>query len=124
MMKALRLVLSGEIYLPPSIMKASAAKQNGKPTGIQPEYSPSDLRELLTPRQLEVLSMLAQGLTNAQIADGIKLKESTVRVYISMILDRLNVSNRTQAALLAAQAPNDVSVSSPVASLSAETADP
>ena len=124
MLNALRMVLSGEIYLPPGIVTATDTKTIRKPTGTHPAISPSDLRAHLTSRQWEVLSFLARGLTNAQIADGMKLKETTVRVYVSAILDRLNLSNRTQAALVAAQALNGESVSDLVAHVSDGTADP
>ncbi len=108
-LKALRMVLSGEMYLPPSIMKASAADKDRKSVRARPAVSQSELNALLTPRQCEVLTKLARGMTNAQIAADMSLKESTVRVYVSVILDRLNLSNRTQAALMAAQALNDES---------------
>ena len=57
----------------------------------------------LTARQREVVERLGQGKTNAQIATELGLSESTVRLHVSTILDKLNLSNRTQVALLAAQ---------------------
>lgn len=124
MLRALRLVMSGEMYLPPSIMKAATDGRSRKPMGAQPAISQSKLRALLTPRQCEVLAMLARGMTNAQIAGDMNLKESTIRVYVSVILDRLNLSNRTQAALMAAHTLDDASISGLVTGLSAGSADP
>lgn len=59
--------------------------------------------EGLTPRQREVLAYLAKGFTNAEIARRLEISAQTVRHHISAILDALNVSNRTQAALVAIQ---------------------
>lgn len=57
----------------------------------------------LTEREREVLIMLARGLTNAEIAMGFNLAEGTVRNYVSAILTKLDVMDRTQAAALAWQ---------------------
>lgn len=54
-------------------------------------------------REMEILTYLAQGLGNAQIAQRLFLSEGTVRNYVSSILAKLGVTDRTQAALLAAQ---------------------
>jgi PAS domain S-box-containing protein len=56
-----------------------------------------DLARLLTPRQLEVLTLVAQGLSNAQIGDRLFLSESTVKWHVRKILGALGVSNRAQA---------------------------
>ena len=55
----------------------------------------------LTPRETEILRLIAQGLSNQEIADRLHLSEPTVRVQVSHILAALQVSNRTQAALYA-----------------------
>ena len=55
----------------------------------------------LSPRELEVLHLLARGLNNADIAQRLYLSEGTVRNYVSAILAKLDVSDRTQAAVLA-----------------------
>ncbi len=54
---------------------------------------------LLTPREREVLAAMAGGLTNRQIASSLGLGTGTVRVYLHTIFQKLQVSNRTQAAL-------------------------
>jgi DNA-binding NarL/FixJ family response regulator len=58
----------------------------------------------LTPREREVLSLLADGATNADIAGSLRMRESTVKAHVSRILLALDVSNRVQAALLARDA--------------------
>ncbi|WP_410873022.1 response regulator [Nocardia sp. A7] len=55
----------------------------------------------LTPRERDVLALLAQGETNADIAVRLRLRESTVKAHVSRILSTLDVTNRVQAALLA-----------------------
>lgn len=59
--------------------------------------------EELTLREKEVLSMVAKGASNHEIAERLFLKEVTVKTHISKILKKLKVSNRTQAVLLAMQ---------------------
>lgn len=58
----------------------------------------------LTPRERDVLALLAQGETNADIADRLGMRESTVKVHVSRVLAALKVTNRVQAALLARDA--------------------
>ncbi len=57
--------------------------------------------EELSEREVEVLKLLARGLTNANIAERLFLSEGTVRNYVSAILAKLDVTDRTQAAILA-----------------------
>ncbi|MEJ6472704.1 response regulator transcription factor [Pseudoalteromonas piscicida] len=56
--------------------------------------------DALTPTQYRVLSLIAQGLSNKQIASHLGIAEKTVKVHVSAIFEKLNVNNRTQAALL------------------------
>lgn len=56
---------------------------------------------LLSDRERDVLKLLAQGLTNAEIAERLYITRGTVRNYISAILTKLDVEDRTQAAILA-----------------------
>jgi DNA-binding NarL/FixJ family response regulator len=57
----------------------------------------------LTPRQLEVLAMIGQGLSNKLIAARLEIAESTIKMHITAIFKALGVSNRTQAAIIAKQ---------------------
>jgi DNA-binding NarL/FixJ family response regulator len=63
--------------------------------------SSSSLIEALSDRELDVLRLLARGLSNAEIANRLFLSQGTIRNYVSSVLTKLNVSDRTQAALLA-----------------------
>ncbi len=100
MVNALKLVLSGGVYLPPNVLRGepgrSAAALGGEGSG---EVALSHL----TPRQREVLALLAQGKTNKQIANELGLAAGTVKVHMSRILKALNVHNRTQSVIAASQ---------------------
>lgn len=100
-LRLLRLVLDGEIVLPRMLMgrRETSSPQISAPA--RPVFR-SDQLEVLTKRQREVLALLAQGKPNIEIARDLGVSEKTVRFYISAILKSLKVSNRTQAALLAA----------------------
>lgn len=60
------------------------------------------LREIdrLTPRQLEVLELLAKGLTNREIGDVLRIAPGTAKLHVSAVIDALDVSNRTEAAVV------------------------
>ena len=55
----------------------------------------------LTPRELETLHLIARGMTNQEIADSLSVAGRTVAKYVSSILEKLHLANRTQAALYA-----------------------
>ncbi|MFI6601977.1 response regulator [Nonomuraea sp. NPDC050536] len=60
-----------------------------------------ELVESLTEREAEVLALLGEGLSNAQIAARLYLAEATIKGYVSRMLDKLGCANRTQAGLIA-----------------------
>jgi NarL family two-component system response regulator LiaR len=63
-----------------------------------------DLGETLTEREIEVLVAIAKGLSNQEIADQLTISHATVRFHVTNILQKLNLENRTQAALYALKA--------------------
>jgi LuxR family maltose regulon positive regulatory protein len=70
----------------------------GKSTGVQPSaFSPQPLIEPLSPRELEVLRLIEQGLSNQEIADRLFLALSTVKGHTRIIFDKLQVQRRTEA---------------------------
>ena len=96
----LKQVLEGNIYVPRALLN--------QPDGAEAPISPSTvadnrrLVETLTQRQKEVFELLAKGKSNPEIARDLGVSAHTVRIHISAILRALGVSNRTQAAVLAA----------------------
>ena len=79
-------------------------------TGLHPEALPEGLSNLsdlppaenpLSEREVQVLRLVAQGLSNKEIADRIVVAERTVRAHVSSVLNKLHPANRTQAALYA-----------------------
>jgi DNA-binding NarL/FixJ family response regulator len=67
----------------------------------QPFLGDTTLGENLTDREREILKLISHGMTNADIAGKLFLSEGTIRNYVSAILEKLEVSDRTQAAVLA-----------------------
>ncbi len=71
---------------------------------IQEMHQPSDLPptdDPLSGREVEVLRNVAQGMSNQEIAQTLKIKEGTVRIHVGNILNKLQLANRTQATLYA-----------------------
>jgi DNA-binding NarL/FixJ family response regulator len=67
------------------------------PASIQGSMASAELQESLTPREREVLYMLASGLGNKQIADRLKISEHTVKFHVASILGKLSAGSRTEA---------------------------
>ncbi len=59
------------------------------------------IADQLTPRELEIVTLIASGQTNKEIADQLSIAEVTVRTHVSNILGKLHLVNRVQAALYA-----------------------
>lgn len=95
---ALRTVLGGDIWLPAS---ATAAGDASAISLDQQEADATVRLGALTPQQFRVLSMLSAGLLNKQIAADLGVSEATVKAHVSAVMQKLGVSNRTQAVLLA-----------------------
>ena len=77
---------------------------DGTPTAATDTYATDTYAtdtETLTPRESEVLGLLAQGLTNREIGSELKLAEKTVKHHVTQILNKLHVRSRTEAALVA-----------------------
>ena len=60
-----------------------------------------ECKEILTPREKEVLLLVAEGMTNKDIAVELSLSESTVKIHIQHVLKKLNLKGRVQAAVYA-----------------------
>ncbi len=86
LLAAIRTVNRGQRYVPPNV----AAKLVQRVTG--PE---------LSDRELEVLRLVGQGMSNQEISTALTISESTVKTHINRILSKLEVKDRTQAAIIA-----------------------
>ncbi len=94
LLASIRTVYSGEAALHPVIAR-KLIQEVKIPTETQSSLDP------LTPREMDVLRCLARGLSNREIADELTVSVRTVTTHMRNILDKLHVSNRTQAALYA-----------------------
>lgn len=93
---ALRVVFAGGVYLPPGILGKSSPPR--EPAQAVMAATREELTRLgLTPRQIEVLELMVQGLSNKLIAKRLQLAEPTVKTHVAAGLRALNVKNRTQA---------------------------
>jgi NarL family two-component system response regulator LiaR len=95
-LNAIRQAQRGETVLHPSIARMVLHELHRPPQPKQPA-TPDPLSE----RELEVLRLLARGMSNQEIADTLVVGEATVRSHVSSILRKLQLASRTQAALYA-----------------------
>jgi len=97
--EAIRAAARGESVLQPSVA-ARVVAEFARLSGQAPAWV-KEMEEPLSPRELEILRMLARGNTNRQIATELVLSEGTVKNHVTSILNKLGVSDRTNAALKA-----------------------
>lgn len=96
--EAIRGTMDGKSFVDPAVagkLMNQVASNQTQPASI--------LTGKLTERELDVLRLLAKGMTNSDIAGTLHLSEGTVRNHVSAILEKLGVSDRTQAAVIAIQ---------------------
>ena len=91
LVRAIRSVAAGEAFLAPAAQRQL----------MELLRKPKNEREALTARESDVLRLIAEGLSNKQIARRLDLTEGTVKGYVSQILAKLHLEDRTQAALYA-----------------------
>jgi DNA-binding NarL/FixJ family response regulator len=100
---AVRLIQTGDALLAPSITRRLVSR-------FAPVYGDAErgggrgLREglsALTPRELEVLGLVARGMSNSEIAETLTLSEATVKTHVARILGKLDLRDRVQAVVLA-----------------------
>jgi NarL family two-component system response regulator LiaR len=94
LLQAIRQVAQGESSLHPSIAR-KLIQEISRPSDLPPSADP------LSEREVEVLRLVAQGLTNEEIGERLVISDRTVRNHVSNILGKLHLANRTQAALYA-----------------------
>lgn len=94
LLQAIRDVAEGRAHLHPAIA-LKVMRELGHPADLPPTADP------LTERELDTLRLIARGLSNQEIAAALSIHERTVAKYITNILGKLHLANRTQAALYA-----------------------
>lgn len=91
-------VYAGEAYVTPTLAASLLSEMQGGRPGQKPAANPLDE---LTERERQILEQVAQGLSNKEIAQQLFLSEKTIKHYMTNILQKLQVRNRVEAALLA-----------------------
>jgi len=94
LIKAIRSIYNGESYIQPNMASLLFKKING-------ELDNQAKHNKLTKREVEVLKLITQGLLNKEIADELCISEKTVKNHVSNIFKKIEVSDRTQAAVYA-----------------------
>lgn len=98
LLNALHRALAGETVVDPAVANALIARM-----ASESDLQPRSLPDPLTPRETEILRLVARGQTNREIAGRLILAVGTIKVHVEHILDKLGVSDRTQAAVLAVE---------------------
>lgn len=99
LLRAIRAVHAGDSYLQPAITRR-VLQELHRPAAPPPARTDEPLSE----REVEVLTLIAEGLSNQEIAERLIISERTVRNHVGNILAKLHLANRTQAALYAVRA--------------------
>lgn len=102
LLRAVRAVNNGEAYLSPMVTSrvVGMVATSGQPKRQEAQKAV----EGLTEREVEVLALLGQGMSNADVGAELHMSEATVKTYVSRLLAKLGLTNRVQAALLARDA--------------------
>ncbi len=96
---ALREIVKGETVVAPNLTQILARVVKGEPI-LESEPSPIDD---LTPREAEILSLLAEGQSNKVIARNLGISDGTVKLHVKAILRKLNIHSRVEAAVIAVE---------------------
>lgn len=99
----LHTVYRGEGYVTPSLAANLLSEMKSAPQGEKQPSGVMDAFEELTERERQILELIAEGTSNKEIGQKLFLTEKTIKHYVTNILQKLHVSNRVQAAMLAQQ---------------------
>jgi DNA-binding NarL/FixJ family response regulator len=98
LLAAIHTVAAGDSLLSPSVTRTVIDRMARQPT---PEIGSGRLLDELTPREREVLELIARGLSNGEIAAQLVIEESTVKTHVKRILMKLHLRDRIQAVIFA-----------------------
>ena len=93
---AIHTVAEGDALLSPSVTRKVIDRAT-----TQPQVGRNDALERLTPREREVLELIARGLSNAEIAESLVVEETTVKTHVKRVLAKLGLRDRVQAVVFA-----------------------
>jgi DNA-binding NarL/FixJ family response regulator len=96
LLSGIHTTLRGEALLAPTVTRRLIESYIHRPP-VQPPPELSDL----TPRELEILQLVARGLSNAEIAEHLVVSTTTVKTHVARVLAKLSLRDRTQAVILA-----------------------
>lgn len=96
--RAVRVVADGEALLSPSVTRRMIAELTSRPG--RRRHRPAELEDL-TPRETEVMSLVAAGLTNDEIADRLVISSATAKTHVSRVLLKLGARDRAQLVVIA-----------------------
>ncbi|MGA2513835.1 MAG: response regulator transcription factor [Candidatus Limnocylindrales bacterium] len=99
LVEAIRIVAAGEALLAPSVTRRLLDRVASRLPPANEDTIPA-LSEL-TERELEVLKLMARGMSNAEIAEKLVVSETTVKTHVSRVLSKLDLRDRVQAVILA-----------------------
>ena len=99
LIEAIRVIHRGDAVLAPSVTRMLIAEVARRPTVDRSAAAPGI--DELTDRELEVMRLLARGLSNAEIAEALFLGEATVKTHVGRVLAKLDVRDRVQAVVVA-----------------------
>jgi RNA polymerase sigma factor (sigma-70 family) len=98
---AVHTVAAGDSLLSPSVTRRVIDRMAQQPT---PDLADQASLEQLTPREREVLGLIARGMSNREIAEALGVEESTIRTHVKRILMKLGLRDRVQAVIFAYEA--------------------
>lgn len=101
---AIKGTIDGDSFLDPAIAGKLMEHFSQRKVASPPGTEPADLTATLTERERDVLRLIGDGLNNSAIAERLHLAPGTVRNYVSTIIEKLEVADRTQAAIIAMKA--------------------
>jgi len=106
LLEAMRKVHRGEIWVDPELAGRIDFPRMAEGQSLDPGPPANETLQSLTKRELEILHLVAQGLTNEEIGKKTFISEKTVKTHLANIFDKLQVNNRFKAALLVMQPPS------------------
>ncbi|WP_059012032.1 response regulator [Streptomyces specialis] len=101
LVSAVRTVAAGEGMIAPAVTRRLIAEFARRTPGPRPPAPDATALGTLTPREREVLVHVGEGLSNAEIAERLRMAEATVKTHVSRVLGKLGLRSRVQAAVLA-----------------------